>query len=96
MRQFYAHAGINWTWYAQVTIEDDQATIHLHDRLHHERHAGKHPETAGQFRLVEDDSRQVHTIELYTRTPGEGPVVWGTYQVTNPQHVFSYGNFEDK
>jgi len=77
--------GINWTWYCDLTINDDKTvTIHHHYRLHNERDI--HPKAVLSFRMTEDGNRNVIGIRIGTEN----------YVVANQKHVFSYsGNDHD-
>lgn len=90
--QWACDPAINWTWYLGYVLNDDSSiTIHVFDRLHHERHAGKHPDTHDQHVLSEGAERVVQSAKIYntlTKT-------LSTHDVANKQYVFSYGKFND-
>lgn len=76
--------GINWMWYAEIEIvDDDTVTIFRHYRLHKDRDY-PHPDAPKPYRMIEDEKRVVVAINI------AGHV----YTVANPQYVFSYGDKE--
>lgn len=49
----YMDGGINWTWYAHVTVNaDGTATVEREYRLHDHRDAN-HPKPVGVYRILE-------------------------------------------
>ena len=88
MKETYMHTLINWNWYLEVEIhEDDTCTIHKHHRLHYFRDAAKHPKTVGAFQLIENKERTVTDAVLSKKSNRSDAK---TYKVRNQQNVFSY------
>ena len=86
------NAVINFIWYTGVTFnEDGTVTIYLHDRKHTYRDT-THPASDGQVLLNENEDRTVHSVSVQREMNGD----WSTYTVHNPQHIFTYGRFEDE
>ena len=80
-----ASGGFNWTWYLELEMVGDGVKIHKHYRLHDER--DKHPKYTGTFKIIESKGRIATSVEVREMPNWEEK----TYQVINPQHVFSYG-----
>jgi len=89
--------GINWTWYTQGVLVQNQKTgvtsfrILAHWRLHNTdwiQGAGKHPNSDGSCNIVEDGNRTAVSIQISQSANSR----FTTYPVENPKYVFDYPN----
>lgn len=72
---------INYIWYLDVTIHDDDTlTINKHWRMHRNRDEN-HPAAGGSFRILETNPGR---IASQVRVGNK------EYKVTNPRNVFDY------
>jgi hypothetical protein len=86
MKQVYESYGINWMWYLEVEVDEDEkeVTILNHYRVH--KGDSGHPECVGRYSLKENDQRTVTGVYL-EKNGSDARLLYG---VTNPKHVFDY------
>ncbi len=65
--------GINWTWYLECELhDDDTVTILRHYRLHNDRDAGHPASSSGRYAIGEDDARNAVEVIVSTVVKGRG------------------------